>query len=429
MAVRRWLRDVRIDESTYCEQVVPLLNRTVKKVVKQNFIYVSILSASAALLLSACGSEQIATAKEVTEAKEVLPEVAVLTVHSQSVPVRTELPGRVAALRVSEVRPQVSGIIQKRLFAEGSDVKAGDLLYQINPDSYQAKAEQAEADLALEKAALVNLRVIAERYTRLLDSKTVTQQEYELSQANYQQGLARVRLKEAALKTAQIDLQRTQIRAAIAGRIGRSNVTEGALVSADQIASLARIQQLDPIHVDIVQSSQQLTQLRRRLGSGSLKPGLSAVHLVLEDGQAYSEAGTLKLTEMAVDADAGAVTLRSQFANPEKLLIPGMYVRASVAQGVESEVILVPQQAVRYDEKNQASALVVNKQQQVEVRVLELAGSQGNQWIARSGLQSGERVIVEGALKAAPGTKVRPTEWKVAAMPDLADSPARTAKE
>lgn len=364
------------------------------------------LPALATLLLAACGEPPAAPPAPPK------PQVAVVTVRQEAVPLRAELPGRVTALRVSEVRPQVGGVIVRRHFEEGSDVKAGALLYEIGSDSYAARQEQAAAELAIEQAALVNLRIIAERYRRLIDSKTVTQQDHDLAQANYEQGLARVKARQAALRTAQIDLQRTRIRAPIAGRIGRAAVTEGALVASEQAEPLARIQQVDPILVDVVQSSQQLTQLKRRLGSGALQPGKAAVTLLLEDGQPYPHAGVLKFTEMNVDGATGSVTLRASFPNPAGLLMPGMYVRARVEQGVQPDAVRLPQQAVRHNERNEATALVVGRDGKVEQRVLDLIGSEAGLWATRAGLKPGERVIVEGGNKVAPGTLVSATEWQ-----------------
>jgi membrane fusion protein (multidrug efflux system) len=374
------------------------------------------LSALALLLLAACGEPPAAPPAPSK------PSVAVVTVRQEAVPLRAELPGRVTALRVSEVRPQVGGVIVRRHFEEGSDVKAGALLYEIGSDSYAARQEQAAAELAIEQAALVNLRIIAERYRRLIDSKTVTQQDHDLAQANYEQGLARVKARQAALRTAQIDLARTQIRAPIAGRIGRAAVTEGALVASEQAEPLARIQQVDPILVDVVQSSQQLTQLKRRLGSGALQPGKAAVSLLLEDGQPYPHAGVLKFTEMNVDGATGSVTLRASFPNPDGLLMPGMYVRARVEQGVQPDAVRLPQQAVRHNERNEATALVVGRDGTVEQRVLDLIGSESGQWAARAGVKAGERVIVEGGNKVAPGAEVSVTEWQ--GRPAAAGAPA-----
>lgn len=364
------------------------------------------LPALATLLLAACGEPPAALP---VPAK---PTVAIVTVRQEAVPLRAELPGRVTALRVSEVRPQVGGVIVRRHFEEGADVKAGALLYEIGSDSYAARQEQAAAELAIEQAALVNLRIIAERYRRLIDSKTVTQQDHDLAQANYEQGLARVKARQAALRTAQIDLARTQIRAPIAGRIGRAAVTEGALVASEQAEPLARIQQVDPILVDVVQSSGQLTQLKRRLGSGALQPGKAAVTLLLEDGQPYPHAGVLKFAEMNVDGATGSVTLRASFPNPDGLLMPGMYVRARVEQGVQPDAVRLPQQAVRHNERNEATVLVVGRDGKVEQRVLDLIGSEAGLWSARAGLKAGERVIVEGGNKVAPGAVVSTTQWQ-----------------
>lgn len=351
------------------------------------------------------------------DAPEVAPEVAVLTLAAQDLPMLTQLSGRVVAFRVSEVRPQVRGIIEKRLFAEGADVKAGDLLYQINSASYKALVDQASANLELANSNRENLRIIAERYEKLIGNHSVSRHDYELAQANHQQALAQVKASAAALQTAQIDLQRTQVRAPISGRVGRSSVSEGALVSAEQESALTRIQQFDPIYVDIVQSSQQLTQLKQQLASNTFKPGNSAVTLQLDGDHHYAYSGDLKFTDLNVDADTGMVTLRAQFANPEAVLLPGMYVRAALAQGVAANVILLPQQAVTYNEKNQPVAWVVNAQNQAELRILELLGNKSNQWIVRSGVSHGERVIVEGQLRLSPGATVAPIAWAAAAAP------------
>jgi len=376
----------------------------------------------ALLLLAACGT------KEEKPPAPAVPEVAVATLALEKLPLNSELAGRVAAVRVSEVRPQVDGVIVRRYFEEGADVRAGQLLYRIDSASYAARQEQASAELALEKASLVNLRVIAERYARLLDSHTVTQQDHDLAQANYQQGLARVRARQASLRAAEIDLQRTEVRAAIAGRIGRAEATEGALVSRAQQEPLARVQQLDPVYVDVVQSSQQLLALQRALRSGSLKPGARAVTLALEDGSQYAHAGELQFAEMQVDQQTGMVTLRARFPNPERLLVPGMYVRARVEHGVQPEVVMLPQEAVRLGDGEKASALVVNAKGEVEPRELVLAGSHQGRWAALSGVRAGERVIVEGAMKAAPGTRVNAVEWRGAAL-GAASAPALPGQE
>lgn len=374
----------------------------------------------AMLLLAACGAKQ-----EAPPAPS-LPEVAVATLVLEKLPLSSELAGRVAAVRISEVRPQVDGMIVQRYFEEGADVRAGQLLYRIDGASYAARREQASAELALEKASLVNLRVMAERYARLLESRTVTQQDHDLAQANYQQGLARVRAREASLHAAQIELQRTEVRAAIAGRIGRAEATEGALVSRAQAEPLARVQQLDPVYVDVVQSSQQMLALRRALQDGGVKPGARSVALTLDDGSAYPHAGELQFTEMQVDQQTGMVTLRARFPNPERLLVPGMYVRARVEHGVQPDVVLLPQQAVRLGEGDKASVLVVNAKGEVEPRQLVLAGSHQGRWAAASGVRAGERVVVEGSMKAVPGAKVKVVEWRSPA-PDAAASAAEAS--
>jgi membrane fusion protein (multidrug efflux system) len=352
---------------------------------------------------------------------EKAPQVAVVTLKSEAFPLRAELAGRVSAWRVSQVRPQVGGVIEKRYFDEGAQVKPGQLLYQINDDSYQARYAQASAELAIEKAALVNLRIIAERHQALLKTHHVTAQDHDLAQANHAQGLARVKAREATVQSARIDLRRTQVRAAIGGRIGRSAVTEGALVTVDQEAALATIQQVDPIYVDVVQSSRQLTQLKQQLGSGALQPGKASVSLALEDGQVYGHAGVLKFTDMNVDTEAGVVMLRAQFPNPGGLLLPGMYVRAKVEQAVLRAAVLVPQQAVHYNERNEALVWVIGAGNKAEQRVLTLMGSHGDQWVSSAGVSAGERLVVEGAMKLSAGLAVAPVAWaKAPALAQLA---------
>ncbi|WP_035375283.1 efflux RND transporter periplasmic adaptor subunit [Pseudoduganella violaceinigra] len=376
----------------------------------------------AVVLLAACGARQ-----EAPPAPAV-PEVAVTTLALEKLPLNSDLAGRVAAVRVSEVRPQVDGVIVQRYFDEGADVRAGQLLYRIDSASYAARQAQASAELALEKASLVNLRVIAERYARLLDSRTVTQQDHDLAQANFKQGQARVQAREAALRAAQIDLQRTEVRAAIAGRIGRAEATEGALVSRAQAEPLARVQQLDPVYVDVVQSSQQMVALRRALDKGSVKPGARGVTLTLEDGSAYPHAGELQFADMQVDPQTGMVMLRARFPNPQRLLMPGMYVRARVEHGVQPDVVMLPQQAVRLGEGDKATALLVNAKGEVEPRALVLAGSHQGRWAVLSGVRAGERVIVEGGMKAAPGARVNAVEWRDPARVGAAPAASSAAR-
>lgn len=350
-------------------------------------------------------------------------QVGVLRLQASDAVLRVELAGRVTAYRVSEVRPQVSGLIQQRLFQEGGEVKAGQLLYRIDAGRYQAAVELAEANLANARASLENLSSRALRYAELIKIEGVSRQELEDAQAALRQGQASVRASAAALKAAQVDVQHTRISAPISGRIGRSASTEGALVSDGQSAALATIQQLDPIYVDVVQSSRELLELKRRMREGGLQAAGSRVTLRLEDGQAYGHAGVMQFSEVSVDAATGAVTLRAQFANPEGLLLPGMFVRAEVEQGIERGAILVPQQGVTHNARSEPVALVVDADDVVQERILTTLGTAGSQWIVRAGLQPGERLIVDGLQRALPGQPVTPVELP-AGIP-LASSTAR----
>ena len=350
-------------------------------------------------------------------------QVGVLRLQASDAVLRVELAGRVTAYRVSEVRPQVSDLIQQRLFQEGGEVKAGQLLYRIDAGRYQAAVELAEANLANARASLENLSSRALRYAELIKIEGVSRQELEDAQAALRQGQASVRAGAAALKAAQVDVQHTRISAPISGRIGRSASTEGALVSDGQSAALATIQQLDPIYVDVVQSSRELLELKRRMREGGLQAAGSRVTLRLEDGQAYGHAGVMQFSEVSVDAATGAVTLRAQFANPEGLLLPGMFVRAEVEQGIERGAILVPQQGVTHNARSEPVALVVDADDVVQERILTTLGTAGSQWIVRAGLQPGERLIVDGLQRALPGQPVTPVELP-AGIP-LASSTAR----
>lgn len=350
-------------------------------------------------------------------------QVGVLRLQASDAVLRVELAGRVTAYRVSEVRPQVSGLIQQRLFQEGGEVKAGQLLYRIDAGRYQAAVELAEANLANARASLENLSSRALRYAELIKIEGVSRQELEDAQAALRQGQASVRAGAAALKAAQVDVQHTRISAPISGRIGRSASTEGALVSDGQSAALATIQQLDPIYVDVVQSSRELLELKRRMREGGLQAAGSRVTLRLEDGQAYGHAGVMQFSEVSVDAATGAVTLRAQFANPEGLLLPGMFVRAEVEQGIERGAILVPQQGVTHNARSEPVALVVDADDVVQERILTTLGTAGSQWIVRAGLQPGERLIVDGLQRVLPGQPVTPVELP-AGIP-LASSTAR----
>lgn len=367
------------------------------------------------LVLAACG------ARQAPETAAALPEVGVMAMHASEVPVHTELSGRTAAFRVSEVRPQVNGLVRKRLFEEGSMVRAGQVLYEIEPGPFEAAHEQAQAALATAQASIASLRGKAERFGELVKANAVSRQEHEEAQAALVQAQAGVKSAQAALKAARINLEFTRIEAPISGRIGRSSVTEGALVAPGQATALATIQRIDPIYVDVVQSSLELTRLKRRFISGDMAPASTRVGLRMEDGLPYPHAGTLKFTEVAVDAATGSVTLRAEFPNPQGLLLPGMYVRAQVESGVERQAILAPQRGVARNDKGEPTALVVGKDDKVELRALEVRSASGDQWIVTGGLREGDRLVVDGLQRAHPGDKVKPVPVSAAATPASAD--------
>ncbi|VVN79195.1 Toluene efflux pump periplasmic linker protein TtgA [Pseudomonas fluorescens] len=346
-----------------------------------------------ATLLSACAE------KEDVISAPPLPQVGVVTLKTQSYSLTTEMPGRTTALRVAEVRPQVNGIILKRLFTEGVDVKAGQQLYQIDPSIYQANLESA-------RATLRSANSLAYRYKQLINEQAVSRQEYDTAVSSALQALA-------AVQTAQINLRYTRMLAPIAGRIGRSAVTEGALVSSAQQNAVATIQQLDPIFVDVVQSSADMLKLRTELDSGELhKAGANAakVKLILEDGSEYGLDGKLEFSEVAVDQSTGSVTLRAVFPNPDHRLLPGMFVHARLQAGVNATAILAPQQGVTRDLRGMPTALIVNENNKVELRTLEANRTVGSEWLIEKGLEAGDRVITEGLQYIKPGSQVRVVE-------------------
>lgn len=323
------------------------------------------------------------------------PEVAVVTVAPQPVTLTTELPGRTAPFLIAEIRPQVNGLIQKRLFTEGGDVQAGQVLYQIDPAPFQAALDKATANLTA-------LRLRADRYSELLGSKAVSQQAFDDAEAALKQA-------EAELAMARINLGYTRIVAPIAGRIGKSSVTDGAIVTAYQPMALATIQQLDPVYVDVPQSTADLLRLERRLADGRLTRdgnNQNIVQLLLEDGTKYPTAGTLQFRDVSVDPTTATVILRMVFPNPNGVLLPGMFVRAAVKEGVNERALLLPQQAVVRDPKGNPMAMIVNAAGIVEPRMLTLDRTVGNQWLVTAGLTNGDRVIVEGLMKARPGSPV-----------------------
>jgi membrane fusion protein (multidrug efflux system) len=306
------------------------------------------------------------------------------------------------------VRPQVSGIVQARLFEEGSEVKAGRVLYQIDAAAYRAAYDQAKADLANAEAAVAATKLKDERYADLLQIQGVSKQDEDDARTAYQQALAIVALKKAALQSARINLGYTQVRTPISGRIGKSSVTAGALVTAEQTTALATIRSLDPIYVDLTQSSAQLLRLRKLLGTEGMKSGSASVRLKLEDGSEYAHAGSLKFQEVTVDEATGSVTLRAQFPNPNGVLLPGMYVRAVLDEAVNTAAILAPQQGITRDAQGNALAMIVGKNNRIEQRTVVAERAIGSSWLITAGLTAGDQLVVEGLNKIRAGDTVHP---------------------
>ncbi|MBF0328827.1 MAG: efflux RND transporter periplasmic adaptor subunit [Nitrospirae bacterium] len=339
-----------------------------------------------------------------------IPEVGVITVQPQRAALTTELSGRTSAYLTAEVRPQVSGIIQKRLFTEGADVKAGEVLYQIDPAAYQAAYNSAKASLAKSEANLNPIRLKSERYRELVKINAVSQQDFDDISAALKLAEADIEAAKAALETARINLAYTKVTAPISGRIGRSSVTEGALVTANQPAALATIQEISSIYVDVTQSSSELLRLKQNLANGMLKNNKSSqakVSLILEDGSAYPLSGTLKFSEITVDPSTGSITLRAIFPNPKHILLPGMFVRAHMEEGVNEHAILVPQRGVTRNQAGNAMVMLVGSEEKVEPQVIKVVRTVGDNWLVSDGLKAGDRVILEGLQKARPGTPVK----------------------
>ncbi len=358
------------------------------------------------LVLAGCGKQGAA----VGGAPAAPPEVGVVVVQPQRVALTTEVAGRTSACLVAEVRPQVGGIIQKRLFTEGSDVKAGDVLYQIDPAVYQAAYKSAKAALAKAEANLLPARLRVERYKELVAIDAVSRQDYDDASAALKQTEAEVEAATAALETARISLAYTRITAPISGRISRSAVTVGALVSANQGGALATIQQLDPVYVDVTRSSTEMLRLQQALAEGRLKrtgAREAKVRLLLEDGTPYPLAGTLKFSEATVDQSTGSLTLRTVFPNPKHTLLPGMFVRALLEEGVNERAILVPQRGVTRTPAGDAMVMVVGNKEKVEPRIIKVSRTIGDTWLVSEGLKAGDRVILEGLQRARPGTPVK----------------------
>jgi len=354
------------------------------------------------------------------------PPVSYVVVREQAVTLTSELPGRTTAYETSDVRPQVNGIVLARLFQEGDMVTKGQALYRIDPAPYQAQVANARAGLARAQAAIASTAALASRYGELVKINAISRQDYENAQTAAQQARADVAAQQAALHSASIDLGRTTIRAPITGRIGRSVYTTGALVTAAQADPLTTIQRIDPIYVDIQQSSADLLRLRQQILSGQItRDGNARVQLKLEDGSTYGPEGTLRFADVTVDPNTGSQTIRAQFPNPNGLLQPGMYARAVLVEGTQGKGLLVPQRGVGRDERGNPTALVVGAGNKVELRQLKTDRTVGDAWLVTGGLKPGDKVIVEGAMMLRPGMPVTPQPWNPNAQPAAPQQPGQ----
>lgn len=360
-------------------------------------------AATAAVMLAACGQKQSAPPPQA-------PEVGVVTVQPQAVPVVTELPGRTSAFLVAQVRARVDGIVLRREFTEGAQVKAGQRLYKIDPAPYIATLNNAKASLAKAQANLVSTTAQANRYKVLVAANAVSKQDYDNAVASEGQAAADVAAGKAAVDTAQINLGYTDVVSPVTGQVGISQVTPGAYVQASQATLMSTVQQLDPVYVDVTQSSLAGLKLRREIQAGRLKtngPNAAQVELVLEDGRVYSEKGRLQFTDVTVDQTTGSVTIRAIFQNKDHVLLPGMFVRARIEEGVNENALLVPQIGVTHDQKGQPTALVLNKDDKVELHQLQATATYGQYWVVEGGLNAGDRVIVNGVDKVRPGATAK----------------------
>jgi membrane fusion protein (multidrug efflux system) len=374
--------------------------------VRFNFVAGALAATLAVLGLTACGRPSSQGGPGMGGAADV----GVVIAQTQPVDLTVELTGRTSAFLVSDVRPQVAGVIKARLFQEGAYVHAGQPLYQIDPAIYRAAYESAAANLAQAQATLTSARLKAERYKELVAIKAVSQQDYEDAQAAFGEAAAGVAAQKAAVDQARINLGYTRVVSPISGRIGKSSVTEGALVTADQATALATVQELDKIYVDVTQSAADHLKLAQAFNQGALdRPASAEVSLVLDDGSVYPIAGRLEFSDVTVDQGTGTVQLRALFPNPSDVLLPGLFVRARLVKGVATKGILIPEPAVSRDARGQATAFVVGAGDKAEARVLTLGQTVGDRWLVTDGLKPGDQVIVEGLQKVQPGAPVKPS--------------------
>ena len=366
-------------------------------------------------LVAAClaGTALLAGCEKKAAPPPPMHQVGFITIHTQPVLRTTDLPGRTAAVVTSDIRPQVSGVILKRLFVEGGDVQAGQQLYQIDPAPYQAAYDSAVATMMHDKAQLATDQAQANRYRPLAAAQAVSAQAYENALATVKEDEANVASAKAAIETAQINVNYTKMYSPISGTIGASSVTPGALVTADQTTPLATVTQLDPIYVDLNESSTTWLRLKQEADSGQLETsadGSAKVTLTLEDGSTYSLPGKLQFAEVNVDQSTGTVLVRALFANPQHLLLPGMYVHAELEEGVNKDGILVPQQAVSHNTHGDATVLMLNAKNVVSEKIIQISGNVGNDWVVTGGLAPGDRVIVDGLQNATDGATVSPVD-------------------
>lgn len=382
---------------------------------------VAVIILSGLVLLAGCQEEQKAGAARPA------PQVSVVEVQPQQVALTTELPGRTAPYRMAEIRPQVSGLILKRLFEEGSDITAGQVLYQIDPAPFQAALDNAKAALTQAEAKLPAIKMRADRYRALFKKGSLAKQDFDDAESEYLQAKAAVESLKAQVRAAKISLDYCQVAAPISGRIGRSNVTEGAIVTAYQTQALATIQQIDPIYVDLPQSTSELLRLKRHLARGQINSeGVhNKVKLLLDDGTVYQEQGSMQFRDVTVDPTTGSVILRAVFPNPQFILLPGMFVQAQITEGVMDGGILVPQQGVIRNFKGNPEALIVDAQGKVQQRELDLDRAIGDKWLVLKGLKAGDKVIVEGSQKVRVGMQVKAVPFE---RPKQADTPVKATE-
>jgi membrane fusion protein, multidrug efflux system len=385
----------------------------------KNYVLRTLLLGATSALASACSPHAKPTPPK--------PAVTVVDLHTSAVSLTTELPGRVSAFRIAEVRPQVNGVVLKRLFKEGDLVGAGQQLYQIDPAPYQASLASARASLAHARASVIAAKLTVERYKVLVDAHAVSREDYDNAVATLGQDEADVASGEAAERAAQINLAYTKVYSPISGRTGRSSVTEGALVTANQSTSLVTVTQLDPVYVDVTEPSTTIVRLKRELAAGQIRSAganQAPARLLLEDGSRYDPPGTLQFSEVTVDEGTGSITLRAIFPNAADLLLPGMFVRATIEEGVREGAILAPQQGITHAPDGSATALVVGPDSRVVKRTVQLDRALGDQWVVTHGLAPGDRLIVAGLQAAKPGMQVQVED----VASDTSPTPARTAR-